>query len=209
MSLYLPADPDQVATPTAVVIAATGAMTGRNGEYDKTLGDLAGVYQDEAAYRAEVAAVGGDTLVYRVEENRVGSGPGALVLGTSTVAPGRIGREFALTRGHIHRNASRAEIYHCVAGRGVMLMDTVDGRSQALEMSPGVAVHVPGYWIHRSVNTGPEPLVTVFCYDQDAGQDYAVIERAGGMSQLVVVADGQPGGYQLVPNPNHSGYSER
>ncbi len=191
--------------PTAVRIELSGEIHGRSGSYDKYLRDMGGVYQDDAAYRAELAARGGDTLVYRVEENRVGSGSGALILGTSTMLPGRVGDEYAVTRGHLHRVADRAEIYHCQAGHGVMLLETVTGESRALEMTPGVAVHVPGHWIHRSVNVGDEPLMTTFVYNEDAGQDYELIARAGGMAQLVVPTPG--GGWRAVPNPNHVGYT--
>jgi len=193
-----------VAEPTAVRIEPSGRMDGRSGSYDKLLRDMGGVYRDDAAYRAQLDARGGDALVYRVEENRVGSGPGALILGTSTVLPGRVGDEYAMTRGHLHRLADRAEVYHCHAGHGVMLLETVSGESRALEMTPGVAVHVPGHWLHRSVNVGDEPLMTTFVYGADAGQDYEIIARAGGMSQLVVTAPG--GGWRAVPNPDHVGY---
>ena len=144
--------------------------------------------------------------IHYAEGNRAhcGSG-GALILGTSTMQPGRVGDEYAVTRGHLHRVADRAEVYHCHAGHGVMLLETVDGQCRALEMTPGVAVHVPGHWVHRSVNVGDEPLMTTFVYDEDAGQDYEIIARAGGMSQLVVVAPG--GGWRTVPNPDHVGYA--
>jgi glucose-6-phosphate isomerase len=179
-------------------------MEGRSGQYVKRLGELSGVYRDAAAHAALAKRLGSDTLVYRVEESRVGSGPGALILGTSTVMPGVIGGEYAMTKGHLHRRADRAEIYHCLAGHGVMLMDALDGRGQALELTPGVAVHVPGHWVHRSVNVGTLPLVTVFVYNEDAGQDYELIAEAGGMSQLVV-RDGAVG-WKTVPNPDHKGY---
>ena len=197
-------DAPALAEPTVVRIDATGVMTGHNGSYDKFLRDMAGVYQDAAAFAAEIAAGHGGTLVYRVEENRVGSGSGALVLGTSTVLPGRIGEEFALTRGHLHRVADRAEVYHCLAGRGVMLLESLDGRSRAIELNPGDAVHVPGHWIHRSVNIGPEPMVTAFVYNEDAGQDYDLIAQAGGTAQLVV--PDRDAGWRTVANPNHRGY---
>jgi glucose-6-phosphate isomerase len=71
-------------------------------------------------------------------------------------------------------------------------------------MSPGEAVHVPGHWVHRSVNVGEEPFVSLFCYPADAGQDYALIAEAGGMAQLVVT-DGD-GGWTTRPNPRHVGY---
>lgn len=195
-----------VVQPTSVTIDLDGTMHGRSGAYDKYLGQMKGVYRDYAAFAAIVERAGAETLVYRVEENRVSSGSGALILGTSTMQPGRVGDEYALTRGHLHRVADRAEVYHCHAGHGVMLLDTLDGRSEAVEMRPGVAVHVPGHWVHRSVNVGDKPLMTTFVYSADAGQDYDLIARAGGMSQLIVATP--DGGWTAIPNPDHRGYRE-
>jgi hypothetical protein len=64
--------------------------------------------------------------------------------------------------------------------------------------------YVRGYWVHRSVNVGDNPFVTLFCYAADAGQNYGLIADAGGMAQLVV-ADGN-GGWTTRPNPDHIGY---
>lgn len=195
---------DSLPDPALIAIAENGVMSGATGSYEKLLGDLAGVYLDDDAYRQALATHGGELLAYRVEVNQLADGPGALIIGTSTVLPGRIGDEFAMTRGHLHVKSDRAELYHCISGRGVMLMDTVDGQSRALEMEPGEAVHVPGEWVHRSVNVGEEPLVTLFCYAADAGQDYGIIAEAGGMAQLVV--SDPEGGWRTIPNPRHIGY---
>lgn len=197
--------PHEPAEPGLLSIAPGGAMGGASATYTKHLGDMAGVYRDSAAYDALLADRGADAVVYRVEEHRAGDGPGALVIGTSTLEPGRCGEEFALTRGHLHARADRAELYHCLSGSGVMLLETVEGRSRALPLEAGRAVHVPGHWVHRSVNTGEEPFVTLFCYDADAGQDYALIEQAGGMAEIVVT-DGA-GGWTTRANPDHVGYS--
>src|SRR5690606_15313261 len=142
-------------------------------------------YRDEDAWRAAVAGRGADELVYWVDDHRYQEGPGALIVGTSTLLPGRIGDEFAVTRGHLHAIPDRAELYHCLSGRGVMLLETVDGQSEAIELTPGRAVNVPGHWIHRSVNVGDEPFVTLFCYAADAGQDYELIADAGGPCHAV------------------------
>lgn len=195
---------DSLPDPALIAIAENGVMSGATGSYEKLLGDLAGVYLDDDAYQQALATHGGELLAYRVEVNQLADGPGALIIGTSTVLPGRIGDEFAMTRGHLHVKSDRAELYHCISGRGVMLMDTVDGQSRALEMEPGEAVHVPGEWVHRSVNVGEEPLVTLFCYAADAGQDYGIIAEAGGMAQLVV--SDPEGGWRTIPNPRHIGY---
>jgi glucose-6-phosphate isomerase len=192
--------------PGALLVGVDGSLGGRTSGYDKRLGEMTGVYRDEAALASATAELGADHLVYRVEEHRSGSGAGALIIGTSTLLPGRYGEEFAVTRGHLHRQPDRAELYHCLSGRGVLLMETLDGRSRPVPLIPGAAVHVPGHWVHRSVNTGDEPLVTLFCYPEDAGQNYEIIGAAGGMAQLVV-ADGA-GGWTTRANPDHVGYRE-
>jgi glucose-6-phosphate isomerase len=196
-----------VPDPGLLALGADGVMRGATSSYEKRLGDMAGVYRDDDAYRAVLAENGPDFLVYRVEEHRNVDGEGALIIGTSTLQPGRYGDEFAVTRGHLHAKADRAELYYCLSGTGVMLLETLDGRSEALPLRPGEAVHVPGHWVHRSVNVGDEPFVTMFCYGADAGQDYALIERAGGMS-AVVVTDGADG-WSVRPNPDHVGYPDR
>ena len=132
-------------------------------------------------------------------------GSGALVVGTSILLPGRVGDEFAVTRGHLHAVADRAELYHCLSGSGILLLDTVDGASQVFPMTAGDALHVPGHWVHRSVNVGDTPFVSLFCYGADAGQDYEIISDAGGMATLVVT-DGR-GGWTTRPNPDHRGYA--
>ncbi len=190
--------------PQLLTVLSSGEIGGRTRRYEKVLGDMAGVYADEAFWSERVDDHGADELVYSVDEHKYQEGPGALIVGTSTLLPGRYGDEFAMTRGHLHAISDRAELYYCLSGRGVMLLDTVDGESTAVELTPGKAVDVPGQWIHRSINVGDEPFVTLFCYSADAGQNYAIISDAGGMKNLVVaLADG---GWALEPNSRHTGY---
>lgn len=189
--------------PVSVDISADGTMQGASRIYKKYLGDLEGLYRDSEDFARQVQERGTDELVYVVHEQKYDSSPGALIVGTSTLLPGQVGAEFAATRGHLHAIADRAELYHCLSGHGVMLLDTVDGQSAAVELTAGKAVNVPGHWVHRSVNVGDEPFVTLFSYAADAGQDYSLIERAGGMRTLVV-KDGD--GWSQIPNPDHRGY---
>ena len=196
--------PDQTIHPPAVLtVFSGGRLDGRTAFYRKQVGDLDGVYLDNAAWQAE-RNLDADRLVYSVEEQRYDNGPGALVVGTSTLLPGRVSTEFALTRGHLHAVSDRAELYYCLSGHGVMLLETVDGDSTAIELTAGQAVNVPGQWIHRSVNVGADPFVTLFSYAADAVQNYGIISEAGGMKMLVVT-DGADG-WTTVPNPRHTGY---
>jgi glucose-6-phosphate isomerase len=194
-----------VPEPGLIGLGADGVMRGATSHYEKRLEDMAGVYRDDEAFQKILAEKGPDFLVYRVEEHRNVDGAGALIIGTSTLQPGRYGDEFAVTRGHLHAKADRAELYYCLSGTGVMLLETLDGRTETYPLTAGEAVHVPGHWVHRSVNVGDEPFVTLFCYGADAGQDYELIRRAGGMKSLVV-AEGADG-WSTRPNPDHVGYT--
>jgi glucose-6-phosphate isomerase len=178
-----------------------GAMTGRTGEKVARIADLRGLYADGAAFEALAAERGGE-LAYVVHEFRPARvAPQELVFGTSVVQPGQVGGEFFMTRGHLHRQADRPEIYWCRRGRGVMHMEAPDGATRPVSIGPGAVVYVPPFWIHRSVNVDAEPLVTMFCYPADAGQDYAIVERAGGMRTLIV--EGAGGGWREVENPRY------
>jgi glucose-6-phosphate isomerase len=191
-----------VLTPVGLSVDADGALSNATGRYQKRMRDLGGVFQDQAAFAAALDR-DADELVYEVYEHRTEERAGELIFGTSILLPGRIGAEFHVTRGHLHRLADRSEIYTCLRGHGVMLMETLEGETATIELTPGHTAYVPGHWIHRSVNVGDEPLVTLFAYSADAGQDYDVIAAAGGM-RVLVVEDGA-GGWTTVPNPGYTG----
>ncbi|HEY5820389.1 MAG TPA: glucose-6-phosphate isomerase family protein [Propionibacteriaceae bacterium] len=180
----------------------TGQLEGSNGRYEKFVTDLEGLYRDGAAYEERLAADDGKP-VYWVETTQTEDGPGGLITGISVLEPGTVGEEYAMTRGHLHAIADRSELYVGLSGHGVMILETLDGRTEVRDVTPGQAVYVPGHWVHRSVNVGAERFSTLFCYAADAGQDYAIIERAGGMKSLVV-RDGD--GYAVRVNPEHVGY---
>lgn len=191
-----------VVPPTLCAVdLSDGSMSGRTGIKRSLIRDLAGLFQDAVAFEG-LASAHGDKVAYEVHEFRPGrEAPQELVFGTSTVQPGRVGVEFFMTRGHIHKRADRPEVYFCQRGRGVLHMETIEGVTRPIAMVPGSVVHVSPFWVHRSVNVGDEPLVTFFCYPADAGQDYAIIERAGGMRTLIV--DDGAGDWVEVDNPNY------
>lgn len=175
----------------------TGFGSGLAAHYEKAFSDMLGVYQDTPAdWSSE-----GQAISYEVFSTSATNLPGALTIGTSVLKPGLVGDEFALTRGHLHERADRAEMYFGLHGHGVMLLENLEGESHALEILPGHLVYVPGGWIHRSVNVGTDLLVTLFCYSADSGQNYEIVERSGGMKKLVV-SDGT-GGWTLRDNPRY------
>jgi glucose-6-phosphate isomerase len=106
-----------------------------------------------------------------------------------------------MTKGHFHAVLETAEIYYCLRGEGVMVMETPEGDWAVEDLRPGTELYVPPRWAHRSVNTGSAgPLVTFFIYPGDAGHDYGTIERQG-FRKLVVERAGRP---EVVDNPRWS-----
>lgn len=178
---------------TAHIDASSGASPGFPDHYVKAFAGLNGVYQSPPSHVDDVA--------YEVFSTARQAIPGALTVGTSVLNAGRIGSEFAMTRGHLHQITDRAEIYFGLSGLGVMLLESLEGEVQALEVRPGSLVYVPGDWIHRSVNVGSDALVSLFCFSADAGQDYEIVERSGGMRKLVI--DDGHGGWKLQDNPRY------
>jgi glucose-6-phosphate isomerase len=176
---------------------ASGEMTEPTGRYTKYFRDLSGLYGDEAAFSA-MTQEWSDRAVYDVCEFRPNEAAGDMIFGVTRMSPGKVGDEFFVTRGHIHRNAERPEIYYGQKGHGVMLLESPEGEVRAFAIDPFTCCYVPPYWIHRSVNVGDEDLVMLFCYPADSGQDYSIIEKAGGMRTRIV--DDGKGGWKEIEN---------
>ncbi len=181
--------------PAGVTIdPKTGAVSPNTGTYTKHLSELRSIYHDGAEFDARLARQG-DAVAYTVIEYRE---PGAdIFFGTTTMSPGRIGDEYFMTRGHFHERPDRGEIYYTQSGEGVLLMQSRQGEMRSVEMKPGVCAFIPPDWAHRSINTGEQPLIFVWCCNQDAGHDYDVIVTRG-MRQIVVERNGA---VAYLPNP--------
>ena len=139
--------------------------------------------------------------VYEIKRHEL---PGELPNGLSIVHPGKVGQEFFMTRGHFHAVLETGEIYQCLGGQGVMVMETPEGDSCVEELRPGRVLVIPPRWAHRSVNTGPVDttgggidLVTFFVYPGHAGHDYGTIEKQG-FRVLVIEEQGQ---VKIIDNP--------
>jgi glucose-6-phosphate isomerase len=162
----------------------------------RKLSNLKGIFQDDEAFLALLAE--GDPCAYEVYEVDRPKTPGEMMSGVSIVHPGKVGREFFMTKGHFHEVLETAEIYYCLQGRGIMLMETPEGDWATEELRPGGALYIPPRWAHRSVNTRLDgDLVTYFIYPGHAGHDYKTIETRG-FRKLVLDRNGAP---EIVDNP--------
>ena len=181
------------------VSVADGLLRGGDGHYRKTYDDLVGLYADSEAFDALLAERQGQ-VAYEVTSYTPGSAVSDLIMGVTRMDPGKVGNEYFLTRGHIHANGNRPEIYYGQSGRGVMQLESPEGQVRLIDIKSQSICYVPPYWIHRSVNVGDEDLVMMFAYPADSGQDYGIIERSGGM-RVRVVDDGK-GGWTSIDNPD-------
>lgn len=173
-------------------------------EYDnhivRKLSSMKGQYLDQRAYDEMLKEQ--DKILYEVYEIKRPERAGELLWGLSIVHPGRVGDEYFMTKGHFHAVLETAEVYHCLQGEGVMVMETPEGEWAVEPLQPGRVLYVPPRWAHRSVNTGSsQDLVTLFVYPADAGHDYGTIEQQG-MRKLVVAQNGEP---TVIDNPRWRG----
>ncbi len=169
---------------------STGEIAGPGvTEIIKRLGQLPGIFHDEAAWRG----LDPETEVYRVRSwMPVPPGTeGGLFWGSTTLRPGRVGDEFFMTHGHFHANRDRGEYYATVRGKGVLVLMDDARQTWSQEMGPGSVHYIPGRVGHRVVNTGDEPLVFLATWPSDAGHDYDTILR-DGFSRRMVLRDGAP-----------------
>ncbi len=167
-----------------------------DGHIKRTLSSLKGQFLDQEAYHDMLAKE--DTLVYEVHEIQRPALAGELLSGISIIHPGKVGREFFMTKGHFHEILDTAEIYYCLQGEGFMVMENPEGESSIEALSPGKVLYVPPRWAHRSICTGRQKdLVTFFIYPGNAGHDYGTIENQG-FHKLVVESEN---GVAFIDNP--------
>jgi len=162
----------------------------------RKLSQMQDMYADTEAAREAVLA--GDPVVYEFYELGAPEDAGDLAFGTSITYPGKVGKEYYMTKGHFHTVLDTAEVYYTLSGAGCMLTESPEGDVELHQLTPGQAVYVPKRYAHRSINTGDVPLVTLFVFRGDAGHDYGTIETKGYRKLLVEGADGTP---KLIDNP--------
>ena len=120
---------------------------------ERHLSELEDVFENEAARRTLVTQ--GDRLVYRASSVEAAQGDGDLHYGLGWIAPGKVGEEYHLTRGHLHAWRPAAEVYVGLRGEGLMLLEDEQGaQSRSVPLAAGQVVYVPG---HTPINPFPCP----------------------------------------------------
>ncbi len=144
--------------------------------------DLKHVFNDETI-RSNMDQ---DKLVYEVQAYfPVEDGKeGGLFFGNSTIYPGKVGKEYFMTKGHFHKIKDRAEYYWCIQGQGMLILMDENRKTWGEIMRPGSLHYIPGGIAHRVANTGSEILRFGACWPSDAGHDYATIAENGFGARL-------------------------
>ena len=178
------------------VLLSAPELSSFDNHIQRRLSAMQGQFSDETAFEAMLQRE--DMVLYEVYEVKRPEIAGELPHGLSIVHPGKVGAEYFMTKGHFHAVLDTAEIYYCLRGQGVMVMETPEGEWAVEHLQPHRVLYVPPRWAHRSVNTDPnEDLVSLFIYPGNAGHDYGSIE-AHGFRKIVLERGGGP---EIVDNP--------
>lgn len=135
--------------------------------------DLENVFADELARQAMAS----EQVIYDVEMLSTPIAEGELFTGVTHLYPGRVGREFFMTRGHFHARREQGEVYFGLRGRGLLLLQNEQGETRLENVLPGSIHIIPGYTAHRLINTGVEILSALAVWPTIAGHDYAALSQ--------------------------------
>ena len=162
----------------------------------RRLSDLRGFFSDNE-FVEEKLARGKNPIIYEVYEIPQTPSEGLFSLACAVLHPGKVGREYYFTKGHFHAKEPTSEVYVGLKGKGMLLLQTREGRVAHLPLEAGNVVYVPPRWAHRTINTGKGKMVFLAVYPSDAGHDYESIKRSG-FAKLVVERGGKP---TLISSP--------
>lgn len=165
----------------------------------RMLSNMKGMYYYQEDF--EIMLKREDVCVYEFYELGIPKKPNHLAYGTTTIYPGKVGKEYFMTKGHFHEKLETAEVYYCTKGHGFLLMEDINGKVEIQEITPGTSVYVPPKFAHRSINISKnEPFIMFFVFRADAGHDYKTIETKG-FRKLIVEKNGNP---EIIDNPKWS-----
>src|SRR4030043_940977 len=124
--------------------------TGDLSPHDRTnirkLSDMKGMFLDT---KEELRILGkDDPVIYSFSEKVLPEENGHLQLATTSIRPGKIGDEYFMTKGHYHRRPDTSEVYLGLEGKGCLLIQTVQGDFESIDIEPGVMAYIPPYWGH-------------------------------------------------------------
>ena len=156
---------------------------------ERRLSDVQSIFADPPAVLDMLES---NPLLYSVTQVEDHNGEGDIHYGIGILMPGKVGREYFMTKGHLHAWRPAAEVYIGLRGRGMMLLeDERTGECRAVPLEANSTVYVPGHTAHRTINVGDEPLVYWGVLSSAGGHDYGTVAERN-FRLVVVEKNGQP-----------------
>ena len=90
----------------------------------------------------------------------------------TVVNPGIIGKEYYMTKGHIHRKKT-PEFYILLEGKGKLLIQK-QSKAKVIELKKGEITLIPINYAHRLINTGNKKLKVLTIYHENSKPDYKI-----------------------------------
>lgn len=134
----------------------------------RKLSDMPQCFLDQAAVKDSLNK---DPVLYTVyaKHDKLG-----MSMAVTVMEPVRIGREFSMTKGHVHARES-PELYMLHSGR-IMLLMQKGNDFRKIDMMRGEVYYVPPGWAHRIVNTARTRSECFVVYPTEAGHDYGAVK---------------------------------
>lgn len=86
------------------------------------------------------------------------------------INPGKIGKEFFLTKGHYHKQKS-SEVYYLLRGQGTLILKK--GKNlKKIKLKKNIFHYIPEGYFHRVLNTGKTPLEFLSIYQTNSNPMY-------------------------------------
>ena len=139
----------------------------KNKSKARRLKDVVTWYSDKKAI-AEALGENKNKVVYETFTDNFSP----LNLTLTVVSPGTIGKEYYMTKGHIHRKKV-PEFYILLEGRGKLLMQK-QSKVKIIDLKKGEIALIPTGYAHRLINTGNKKLKVLTIYDQESKPDYNI-----------------------------------
>lgn len=90
----------------------------------------------------------------------------------TVIHPGTIGKEYHMTRGHIHGKKT-PEFYILLDGRGILLIQN-KSKVKTINLKKGEIALIPKNYAHRLINNGSKKLKVLTIYDEKSKPDYKI-----------------------------------
>ena len=133
----------------------------------RKLKDVAAWYSDKKAITEELKKKK-NKVIYETFTDKFSP----INLTLTVVHPGTVGKEYYMTKGHIHKKKV-PEFYILLEGKGKLLIQS-SSRVKVIDLKKGEIALIPVGYAHRLINTGNKKLKVLTIYDQKSKPDYSI-----------------------------------